>query len=228
MGSETVILELYIIRHAQSAGNTEPSPGGKRDYPPDDPPLTARGLIEAALVADRMAHGRLDAVISSPLERAVNTAHEIAKRQSSLHVEILPDLMETDTAPGVTGCTAEILRAKYPLSLPCLDEPTPAGGTLAAVQEDFDAVSARAARCVNYVCSRFHSGERVALVTHGGFFGYILRCALGMPREELFRWSVNNSSVTKIKFYSDGTRKLSYSNDTSHLYSESPDMTYTI
>ena len=228
MADSKVILELFYIRHAESAGNTASALISGRDYPVDDPPLTERGAEQAVLLGERMSRGTLDAVICSPLIRAVHTAHEIVKRQEGIRAELLPDLMETDTLPGTLGCCAQLLEERFPLALPCRCEPTPAGGTLAMQPEDFKQKTARGKRCVNYIFSRFNSGERVAVVSHGGFFGFFMRCALGLPEEDIFRWSINNTSVTKIKLYEDGTRKLSYSNDTSHLYASSPDMTYTI
>ena len=55
------------------------------------------------------------------------------------------------------------------------------------------------------------------VVTHGSYFGYLLREALGISLPEAFCWQVDNCSVTRVIFRKDGIPKLSFSNYTGHL-----------
>jgi broad specificity phosphatase PhoE len=64
---------VYLVRHGESAANADP--GVRRS---DDPPLTPRGHEQAARAAAALARAGLDAVFSSPLRRARQTADAIA------------------------------------------------------------------------------------------------------------------------------------------------------
>ena len=58
---------LYIARHGESLGNTGEDTG-------PDPKLSQKGKKQASLLGERMKNVKLDAVFSSPLIRAVETA----------------------------------------------------------------------------------------------------------------------------------------------------------
>ena len=87
-------MRVYLVRHAQAAGGD----------PDDLRPLTAEGRADARALGERLARDgvRADAVISSPLLRARETAAEIAR---ALGCE--PEADER-LAPGAT---AEAVRA---------------------------------------------------------------------------------------------------------------------
>ena len=63
---------LYLVRHAQSEGNR-----GEYEGPDDDPPLSTVGHEQAGRLARRFARQSVDAVYSSPLRRALETAQAI-------------------------------------------------------------------------------------------------------------------------------------------------------
>ncbi|HEY8380459.1 MAG TPA: histidine phosphatase family protein [Nannocystis sp.] len=58
--------ELWLVRHAESLGNVDGSDG--------DTPLSPRGRLQAAALGRRLAGEVFDRVISSPLQRARETA----------------------------------------------------------------------------------------------------------------------------------------------------------
>ncbi len=64
---------VYLVRHGESAGNV--NLGMRRS---DDPPLTERGRAQASRAAAALAKVGIDAVYSSPLRRARETAEAIA------------------------------------------------------------------------------------------------------------------------------------------------------
>ena len=70
MRNDDVFLQLYLIRHAESMGNIETD----KIFDAVNPPLTYHGEIQAQALAERMSSVKLDAVYSSPLERAISTA----------------------------------------------------------------------------------------------------------------------------------------------------------
>jgi phosphohistidine phosphatase len=82
-------VRVYLVRHASAAPGT----------PDDARPLTAEGRAEADALGERLAAVELDAVVSSPLLRARETAEAIA-RACGLEAEVHEGL-----APGATAAT---------------------------------------------------------------------------------------------------------------------------
>ena len=103
---------LYIARHGESLGNT-----GEDNGP--DPVLSEKGHSQAQLLALRMKDKRLDAVYSSPLKRAVQTAEHTAAIKN-LNVEILPDCYEVEE-----GETSESAYIRAENIIECLKENLP-------------------------------------------------------------------------------------------------------
>ena len=88
-------LELYIIRHGQSMGNIERNTDGLSVTELHDPRLTELGKKQAVACGERLKDTEFDAVYSSALLRAVETATEIIKKQpSEKTLKVLPLLTE--------------------------------------------------------------------------------------------------------------------------------------
>ncbi|HEX6509678.1 MAG TPA: histidine phosphatase family protein [Chloroflexota bacterium] len=85
----TDITTLYIVRHGESLDNA----GIPYKRTPEGSPLTERGREQAHDVARRLANVHADAVISSNLIRARQTA-EIIARDRGLPVRIIAELHE--------------------------------------------------------------------------------------------------------------------------------------
>ena len=115
---------LYITRHGESEGNL-----GNHTGP--DPELTLYGVECCRRLGARLCDTRFNAVISSPLVRAVQTAYEVVIRQpnESLKIELLADLLEVGTDADYPGLPADALQARFNgrLELP-KGVMTPAGG----------------------------------------------------------------------------------------------------
>ena len=84
---------LYLVRHGATENNCAYPPRlqGRRT----DPPLSAEGLLQAQRTGGWLAGRPLDAVYSSPLLRARQTAEAIACRHG-LEPELVDDLIEVD------------------------------------------------------------------------------------------------------------------------------------
>jgi probable phosphoglycerate mutase len=83
-------MELVLIRHGLPM-REENEPGGK----PADPPLSEEGRRQARLVAEYLAPEGFDAVYSSPMRRAVETAQPLAELLG-MDVVIDDELAELD------------------------------------------------------------------------------------------------------------------------------------
>ena len=68
--------DILIIRHGQTAWNTQ-----KRLQGHSDIPLNENGRLQAVTLAKILRDEPLDAIFSSDLQRAYQTAYEIAKIQ---------------------------------------------------------------------------------------------------------------------------------------------------
>jgi hypothetical protein len=84
-------MDLLLIRHAQPV-RIGPGEGGGG---PVDPELTGEGRVQAQRLAEWLAGEALDAVITSPLRRARETAAPTAATHA-LDVQVAPELIEYD------------------------------------------------------------------------------------------------------------------------------------
>ena len=98
---------LLLARHGETDWNR-----ARRWQGHADRPLTDRGRAQAAALGDRLANIALDAVYSSDLRRARETAEAVALPHG-LDVIELPELREVDVGSweGLTRAEAE---AKFP------------------------------------------------------------------------------------------------------------------
>lgn len=84
-------MKLYFARHGQTNSNAG-IPNGQTATAVDEP-LTDIGLEEATKLAELLKNVDFDAVISSPLRRALETT-EAVNKYPKLPVEIIDDLQE--------------------------------------------------------------------------------------------------------------------------------------
>ena len=83
-------VKFIIERHAQSQGNR-----GKIVLGHTDLDLTEEGIMQACITAEHLRDEKIDAIYSSDLKRAYNTAHPHAKMRG-LEVITRKDLREVD------------------------------------------------------------------------------------------------------------------------------------
>lgn len=81
---------IYLVRHGQTDWNLERRVQGREDIP-----LNEKGRGQAVKLADSFDGIKLDAIFTSPLIRAVETAKVLAERQK-IDICIEPDLIERD------------------------------------------------------------------------------------------------------------------------------------
>lgn len=81
-------MDLYIIRHGESQGNI--------GLDMEDPKLTELGKKQADLLALRLRNIKFDAILSSPLERAIQTATPLSELQNT-PITIMDNLYEVGT-----------------------------------------------------------------------------------------------------------------------------------
>ena len=84
--------EFYFVRHGESESNRSGRIQGHSDSP-----LSAEGRRHAEAAGAWFAGRRIDAILTSPLGRASDTARILAERAHGPEPQIEPDLIELDT-----------------------------------------------------------------------------------------------------------------------------------
>ena len=153
--------------------------------------LSAQGRAEADTLADRLSGQRLAAVLSSPLERAIETATPIAERQS-LPLTIDPTLNELDLGAW-SGKRFEELHGDPAWDLwnraRSHGRPTPGdtpGESMAEAQTRIAALLVRLRRA--------NPGGTLALVSHGDIIKAALAHAMGLPLDFYGRFEISPAS----------------------------------
>jgi probable phosphoglycerate mutase len=196
-----------LLRH----GDTELSPE-HRFSGLGDIPLSASGTRQAKAAACRLAAGApIDAVVSSPLRRAVATA-AIAAGELGLKAVIDDDLRGTDFGDWDGFTLAEIQERWPEAAAAWRRDPgqAPPGG------ESFAATAHR----VNQACDRLlrdHSGQSVLVVSHITPIKILLCRALGVPLGTLYRLYLGSACINEIQWHGGGFAAVHRVNDTSHL-----------
>lgn len=88
---------LFVVRHGETKANEDGIEAGPLDYP-----LARKGLKDAAFIAKALSKVKIDAVYSSPILRAVETAKILAKPHG-LKVKTLEELVEAKLKPKLVG-----------------------------------------------------------------------------------------------------------------------------
>jgi len=196
-----------LLRHGDTRLSSEHRFSGLRDHP-----LSATGTKQAQAAACRLAtDAPIDAVISSPLQRAVATA-AIAAGELGLAASIDDDLRETDFGDW-DGLTLAEIQQRWPAAAAAWrrdPEQAPPGG------ESF----AETAHRVNRACDRLlrdHSGQTVVVVSHVTPIKILLCRALVAPLGTLYRLYLGSTSINEIQWHGGGFAAVHRVNDTSHL-----------
>ena len=216
-------LELYLIRHGQSFGNVGYGRENLTLKEANDPYLTEKGVMQADTCGKYLAETDFDAVYSSGLLRAVQTANEILKHQKTdKELQILPLLTEVGISDEYNGvCIDEIKEVRSNSQLADgVDESRPL--VFQNPMNDEEALYQRAADTVEYFRTRYKNGEKVAAVSHAAFMTFIVFGIMGFNKSPAFDIDFNNTSITKIVFYKKGTNKygdivFEQINNTAHL-----------
>jgi broad specificity phosphatase PhoE len=196
---------MILIRHGETAHNKSGVTLGRADVP-----LNERGRLQARALAASFDTPP-DAIYSSPLSRASDTAHAIASATGT-PVEITTELIEMDVGE-MEHLAYDDLRAKYGdflrewMSAPAKAR-MPGGETLSEVQE-------RAWSWIERTSSA-HSDGTVVAVAHNFVILTITCRAMGLPLDDFRRLKTSVGGKTTIEFGERG-RSLVHWNDTSHL-----------
>lgn len=179
---------VYLARHGQSDWNAAGRWQGHADRP-----LTALGLRQAADLAEALAAVTLDAVYSSDLRRARETAEAVAEPRG-LAVVVLPELREVDVGSW-SGLTRAEAKERFPREFRRWAD----GGHGWEDGETYERMAERVVEAVLSIAAG-HDGGTLLVVAHGGPIRALHAVALGIDVSEHRRLgSVEpNARLTRI------------------------------
>lgn len=154
--------------------------------------LNAEGRRQAEQLGRSLQDAvELQAIYTSPLERARETAEAIA-RPHNLTVTVEEALVELDFGSWTGKPYSDIHREEgWSGFNQCRSMSAPPGG------ESMAAVQSRTWNVLNSIL-RDHDGQTVAVVSHGDVIRMLLLYVLGMPIDHLFRLEIAPCSVSSF------------------------------
>jgi broad specificity phosphatase PhoE len=179
---------LWLVRHGQTDWNLEGRYQGQTD-----PPLNAAGLAEAERAAALLADQPIDAIYTSDLQRAVQTAAAIS-RACGIPYQVEQRLREIDLGEWEGELFTEI-KARYPDLIEArrrdpLDFHAPGAESLREVAERvWEATDAIATR---------HPGQTVVIVSHGVALAPLITRAAGEDLAQAYRHIPDNAAPQQV------------------------------
>jgi broad specificity phosphatase PhoE len=192
------VTTIFLARHGESDWNVEKRFQGHRDRP-----LTERGREQAHALADLVGAEKINAVYTSPLSRARETAEIVAARVG-LKVVALPELREVDTGSW-SGLSRADVEARFPEGFAHWRS----GGSGWENGESYDEMAERVIGALRKIAED-HPDGRVLVVSHGGPIRAIHAAAEGLaiqdyrrlkpvePNARLSAVAVENGRLTRL------------------------------
>jgi len=198
--------KLCLVRHGETAWNAEHRVQGQLDVP-----LNAIGQAQAQAAAKVLSQEKFDAIYSSDLCRARQTAQPVA---GFLAKEILleRDLRERHYGIFERLTYAEV-KERYPEDYARFDarEPDYAFRTGESLR-DF---SARSITVISRIVKQ-HEGQSILVFTHGGVLDKLYRFVTGLPLSAQRDFGIPNAGLNRIEVTPAGWRILAWA-DIAHL-----------
>jgi probable phosphoglycerate mutase len=184
---------VLVVRHGLTAATGTALAGRTPGIPLDD-----RGQRQAAALGDRLAQVRLDAIVSSPLERCAQTAAAVAERQTAA-VAVTTD--ERVIEVGYGDWTGQSLRklAREPLwrvvqvHPSAVTFPGPGGETLPDIQH-------RAVAATRDWNAKLGPDAVYLICSHADVIKAILADSLGLHLDLYQRIQVDPCSLSVIRY----------------------------
>jgi len=201
-------MHLLLIRHGQSTGNA-----ARRIQGWNDEPLTEVGRAQALALTRRLqSEQQIDAIYSSPLLRACQTAEIIA---DILDLAVALDERLKEHHIGViTGLRFEEVESQYPEIVERWQRDVwhvPIPG-----MEDTDVFQRRVVSAMDEIVARHKGDDTIAVIAHGGTLGAYLASLLALDLRKRQPWVFDNASLSIVVL--GGVRpRIALLNDTCHL-----------
>ena len=209
---------LLLVRHGVTTWNREGRFQGHLD-----PPLHDTGVLEASLLAARLADEEPEPLhlVSSPLQRASTTARLLAQAMAAAGraAEVSEDSRLMEIGQGQwEGRTHADLAAAEPDRYAAWR--ADAGATQPPGAESLAEARARVAAALDQLPSKAMATQ--CLVSHGGILRLAAGHLLGLSLERAWAMDVDNASVSRLSQPDGEPWRLDAWNDTGHLLGRTP------
>ncbi len=201
-----LITRITAIRHGETAWNVATRIQGQLDIS-----LNETGCWQANQAGKALAGEQIDAIVSSDLARAYETALAVAKHHG-LDVQIDHGLREREFG-SFQGKTFAEIEAHMPeeAKLWRQREPdfSPGGGESLLIFRE------RVAQCLRGLTAQY-AGKHIVVVSHGGVMDILYREAMHLNLQAPRSWQLGNASINRVMFNGEHFSLVGWS-DTSHL-----------
>jgi broad specificity phosphatase PhoE len=201
---------LYLIRHGQSEGNAEGRFGGHGPTP-----LSARGREQAERTAKLLAKEGIDAIYSSDLQRAVETAEPLA-RLLDLPI-VTRDTFRERNVGVLQGLTFDESKEKFPRDYYALVNRNI--HHVITEGESYRQLLKRISTELNNIL-REHQRQRVAIFSHTGAICFMTLHLLGAIHRNTKQtpWLItSNCGINRFEIRGPRNVRVLALNDTRHL-----------
>lgn len=204
---------IYLIRHGETINNVENRAGRPNDL------LTERGQEQARLLGRRLSQLPIEIILSSPYDRAKQSAEELAKLK---HISIeTSDLLIESRNPsefdGMSNTDPHIIKTRELLRQHWGDKDFHYKD-----EENFFEVSARAKQCLQLIANRTES--HIAVYSHEALIkmmGWVILAGELLTPDlstyMFFATRIGNTGITVVTVDDTGKWQLVRWNDTIHL-----------
>jgi uncharacterized phosphatase len=186
--NETVIC---IVRHGETDWNAQGRLQGREDIE-----LNEAGRQQALKIAGYLSNEHWDAIVSSPLKRAYETARIIARILLISEIKVEEQITERDYGEA-SGLWPEDRRRRFPEGIPG--------------QEDFEQLRLRAMSGLEKIV-RDYRGKRIVVISHGALTNSILYTLSGGEFGS-FKTRLKNGCISQISL-ADGKWTVDFYNKT--------------
>lgn len=200
------MLRIFLVRHGETEWNKQARLQGHSDVK-----LSTKGFSQAAALAEHAPFQHVDAIYSSDLSRAKDTADVIAKR-FNLNVITMPELREVNFGKWEGRAVNELAKESPEDFGKFFTDPSrcypPHGETFLECQ-------ARVMIGIREIMAQ-HENKNVLVVSHGAAIRLILCAVLDMPISKIWTLGQFNMALNILRV-DEGEFTLELMNSISHL-----------
>ena len=210
------MVEILLIRHGETNWNAERRLQGHLDIP-----LNIQGEQQAAALGRALREETLDAIVSSDMQRALQTAEVIAASRG-MKIDVNPGLRERCFG-AFEGLRYSEIRERYPDDYAAwqtldVDARFPSGTHMAETLREF---SERAISTVMRLVTGADD-RKIAVVTHGGVLECVYRAAKGIGFSHRRDVPILNGSINRVALNGKSLEVIQWG-DVAHLTQPSLD-----
>ena len=200
---------VYLVRHGRSTANDKGLLAGRAPFVS----LDQVGKAQAMALGEIFSQKKLDKLVSSPLERCLDTAKHIkAKQKKNVNIEISKDFLECDYGSWTNKKIVKL--AALPLWKTVQEAPSQV--TFPNGEGLLQMATRASSGLINLLSKSGKRDSRFLVVTHADIIKALIAHALGMHLDQFQKLIVDPASISTLKF-NDNKLFVSGVNDTAHL-----------